>query len=104
MSFEDKILEDNEEGNNFLKSRLHKDFKEHDLDLEFLKHVSWGALVLLPDFFRVLQMNFAGNLSEQRGWLRTYSVELEAVPETMFLSESGVRGLLDYLWQRVERF
>lgn len=103
MSVEDKILEDNEAGNNFLKSRLHKDFIEHDLDLDFLKYVSWGALVLLPDFFRVLQMNFAGNLSEQRGWLRTYSAELGAVPETMLLSDSGIRVLLDYLWQRLER-
>lgn len=102
-SYEDQVLEDNEAGKAFLKNMLRKHFVNNDLDLEFLTYASWNSLELLPGFFRVFEMNFAVDPFGGRGWLKTYCHELGAIPETMFLSELGIRASMDYLWQRLVR-
>lgn len=103
LDCEHKLIENNATGTDFLKGKALVHFVENDLDLEFLRYASWGSLVLLPDFFRTLHLNFADCPDEARAWLKCHSDELGVVPETLLLSEAGIRASLDYLWKRLEK-
>jgi hypothetical protein len=97
-----RIIENNVEGNLFLRDLLHKSFRENDLNVELLHNSSWPSLLLLPDFFRVLQLNFVSDPNKARAWLKSHNEDLGTTPEVLLMEDSGIRILSDYLWARLK--
>lgn len=102
MSFDHQIVENNEEGNRFLRDSLLKRFAENDLNTDLLINASWASLLFFTDFFRVLQLNFVSDSLSARVWLKSHNADLGATPSALLLDDSGIRMLSDYLWARLK--
>jgi hypothetical protein len=102
LSFDCQIVENNEEGNRFLRDLLLKRFAENDLNMDLLINASWTSLLLLPGFFHVLQLNFVSDSSSARVWLKSHNEDLGATPEVLLQDDSGIQILSDYLWTHLK--
>lgn len=66
MSCEDRILENYDAGNHFLKTMFLKHFVDNDHDLEFLNYTNWGLPEFLPHFSGVSDEFFKQSICWKR--------------------------------------